>query len=176
MNDITSKQIGSLRLDRVWPKPSPELQTDVIAFWRDNDALPQGSTSEAAEARARQLVVVAHDQQGSLAGVSTAVKFHVDQFGFPCFYYRTFVAPAHRNLRVLSLDLFLESYHCLNERFQAGHDPDVLGVYLELHNAELQRYFKHAVWEIEGMNVVYVGKSRTGLQRRVWYFDNAKVP
>ena len=124
----------------------------------------------------RQLLVIAVGGDGEIAGVSTAFEQPIQQLGFPCFYYRTFVAPEHRKLWMLSKELFHASYDTLNDRFQKKHDPNVLGLFLELQNEMLMRHLKYAVWEADGMNVVYIGKSTNGLHRRVWYFDGAKVP
>lgn len=129
------------------------------------------------EERSRQVVVVARDvSRGHIAGVSTAAAAHIGPLGFPCFYYRTFVAPRHRTAWVLSKELLLQSYDVLNERFRRGMDTEVLGLFLELHNDSLHRNLRYAVWELDGMNVVYIGKNEKGVHRRVWYFDGAQVP
>jgi len=169
------ERVGPYRLDVVWPDPSEEMRQRVIEFWKRFEALPPNAPA-AGQDRAKQLVIVAQNDEGEIAAVSTAYRGQINQLGFPCFHYRTFVAPEHRKLWVLSLDLFQASYAVLNDRFQQGIDKDVLGIYMELQNAGLNRQFKYAVWEVDGMNVVYIGKSPQGLHRRVWYFDGARVP
>ena len=83
-----------------------------------------------AQERSRQLLVVARDVDGHVVGVSTAVRVLVQQLGFECHYYRTFIAPAARNRGLRSTQLVWqilhESYRLLNERFLNGFDSDVL--------------------------------------------------
>jgi len=174
--DSPTRRVGPYELQVVWPDATAELRQKVAEFWQANKALPPNAPIEAALHRAKQLVVVAQHNDGKIAAVSTAVPTQIEQLGFPCFYYRTFVAPEHRQLWMLSLDILLTSYRALNQRFQEGHHPNVLGIFLELQNADLERHFKYAVWQLEGMNVVFIGKSASGLHRRVWYFDGALVP
>jgi hypothetical protein len=168
------ERVGPYRLDVVWPAADDAVKLRVIEFWNRWQALPANSP-EVGINRANELVLVAQTDD-EIAAVSTVFRSQIDQLGFTCFHYRTFVAPEHRNLHVLSLDLFQASYVVLNERFQAKENQDVLGIYLELQNDGLNRHFKYAVWEAEGMNVVYIGKSPQGHHRRVWYFDGAMVP
>ena len=67
------------RLEGVWPEASDRVQSDVVSFWLAESALPSRPT---VEQRAHELVVVARDMDGQVAGVSTAVKTHVPHLGF----------------------------------------------------------------------------------------------
>ena len=106
------------RLEAVWPAPAGTVREDVVRFWLAEAALPDLA---AAQARAGQLLVVARDPDGQVAGVSTAVRTFIDVLGFDCFYYRTFVGHAHRTRGLRSTKLFwrilLESHRLLNEHF-----------------------------------------------------------
>ncbi len=167
---------GPFTLFHAWPHPDELTRRSIIDFWAANDALPAGDP-ELGERRARQVVVIAREHEtNKIAGVSTAVATPVESLGFPCFYYRTFVAPEQRASWVLSKAIFLNSYRLLNERFQQGCDADVLGLLIEVQNESLQRHLKYAVWALDGMNVVYIGKNSKGIHRRVWYFEGAEVP
>ena len=167
---------GPFTLSNVWPAPDGATRQSIIDFWSANEAMPASGPQSGAR-RSQQVVVIAREQQtGEIAGVSTAVATHIDFLGFPCFYYRTFVAPEHRKSWVLSKEIFLNSYRILNERFQEGHNSDVLGLIIEVQNEDLQRHLNYAVWALDGMNVVYVGKSPQGVHRRVWYFEGARIP
>ena len=169
------RKYGPFELVSVWPAPGEEARQKVVDFWTKHEVFTE-KTRQQAEARSHQLLVMALDDNHEIAGVSTAFKQPIQQLGFPCFYYRTFVAPQYRKLWMLSKELFHASYDALNARFQAKHDSDVLGLFLELQNEMLMRHLKYAVWEADGMNVVYIGKSSSGQHRRVWYFEGAKVP
>ena len=164
------------RLEPVWPTPTADVQQDVVRFWLAESALPSLAS---AQARAPELLVVARDPNGQIAGVSTAVRVFVSQLGFECFYYRTFVGRAHRARGLLSTGVFWSllrtSYGVLNERFRHGRDPGVLGIYAEIENASLMRVCEEAVWQDQGMNAVYIGRTPDGRHVRVWYFDSARV-
>ena len=160
------------RLETVWPTPPDGVQQDVVRFWLAESAMTDPA---AAQERAHQLLVVARDLSGQVAGVSTAVRVFVPQLGFECFYYRTFVGRAHRTRGLRSTGIFWsivrKSYAVLNERFREGCDPGVLGAYVEIENASLMRVRNDAVWREGGMNVVYIGRTPDGRHVRVWYFD-----
>jgi hypothetical protein len=167
----------SYQLDAVWPTPSAAVRADVVRFWLAEGALPNRPT---AEERAHQLLVVAREPNGRVAGVSTAVRAIVPQLGFQCFFYRTFVGRAHRTHGLRSTGLFcrilLESYRVLNERFRRGIDPDVLGGYSEIESTSIMQACKDVIWQDSGMNAVYIGRTQDGRHIRVWYFDGARIP
>lgn len=165
------------QLEKVWPIPSESVREEVVNFWLAE--LPSSELT-ATQERARQLLVVARDQQGNVAGVSTALRMHVVQLGFECFFYRTFVGQAHRVRGVRSTRLgwkiLHDSYRLLNEQFQQGEDPGVLGLYAEMENPSIMKCRNEAVWQEDGMNFVFIGKTQGGRHLRVWYFDGATVP
>ncbi|MFV2068327.1 MAG: hypothetical protein ACC645_15265 [Pirellulales bacterium] len=164
-------------LGRVWPAPADAVREDVVRFWLAESALPDLA---AAQARAHQLVVVARDPNGQVAGVSTAVPTYIDRLGMKCFFYRTFVGRAHRAHGLRSTDLvwkiLRESYRLLSERFRVGCDSDVLGLYAEIENPTIMRVRNDAIWRESGMNFVFIGRTQEGQHVRVWYFDGARIP
>lgn len=165
------------QLISAWPEPPDEVRDEVIRFWLATGALPDLAT---AQERSRQLLVVARDTRGQVVGVSTAVRVLVHQLGCECFYYRTFVAPAARNRGLRSTQLVWqilhESYRLLNERFLHGFDRDVPGLYAEMENPSVMRRRNEAVWEDNGMNFVFIGRTEGGYHMRVWYFSEARIP
>ncbi|MFV1968605.1 MAG: hypothetical protein ACC628_24555 [Pirellulaceae bacterium] len=165
------------RLEAVWPAPPDAVREDVARFWLAESALPDLA---AAQTRAHQLLVVARDPNGQVAGVSTAVRTFIDLLGFECFFYRTFVARAHRTRGLRSTQLFwnilLESHRFLNERFLRGCDPGVPGIYAEIENTSMMRVRNDLVWRDNGLNAVYIGRTQDGRHVRVWYFDGARIP
>ncbi|MEM8681322.1 MAG: hypothetical protein AAGF97_18400 [Planctomycetota bacterium] len=167
---------GPFTLTTAWPEPDADTRATVRAFWQTHGIIADDH-DEMAQRRSKQVMVMAEETtSGQLAGLSTAIQTPVESLGFPCFYYRTFVAPKHRTSWVLSKEIFMRSYHVLNDRFREGHDPEVLGLLLEVQNESLQRHLRYAVWALDGMNVVYIGKDHRGVHRRVWYFDGALIP
>jgi len=81
------------QLEAVWPTPSTAVREDGVRFWLAESALPN---RPAAEERAHQLLVVARDANGQVAGVSTAVRNFIDLLGLDCFHCRRFVRWIHR--------------------------------------------------------------------------------
>ena len=165
------------RLEGVWPAPTAEVRGEVVNFWLAESAIPDLSV---AQERAHQLLIVARAPDCQVAGVSTAQRMHVDQLGFECFYYRTFVGQSHRTLGIRSTGLVWKilgkSYRLLNERFQQGDDPGVLGLYAEMENPSIMRVRNEAIWQEDGMNFVFIGRTQEGRHKRIWYFDGARIP
>ena len=164
------------RLDCVWPSPSESCQEEVVRFWAAESALQEREGRQ----RAPQLLVVARDPDDRVAAVSTAVPILVEQLGFECFYFRTFVGRAHRIRGLGSTgivqQMLLKSHEYLNQRFAAGHDPMVLGLYMQIENRNVMIRRNEAIWRDGGANVVYIGRTTSGQHVRVWYFDGARIP
>ena len=167
----------SFRLESVWPSPPAEVREEVVRFWLSERALPN---RPAAEERADQLLVLARDESSRVAGVNTAVRAFVPQLSFDCFYYRTFIGHAARTRGLRSTGLVWkilhESYRTLNQRFLKGLDPGVLGLYAEMENPSTRRRRNETVWQDDGMNFVFIGRTPDGKHQRVWYFEAARVP
>jgi hypothetical protein len=160
----------AIRLEVVLGAVTSPLKDEVMRFWAEHRALPP----ELAVQRAEELLVVARDERGALAGVSTSTPRFIEQLGFPCFYYRSFIGPAHRR-GGLARSMIVAGHRALNARFVAGERPEILGVFIEVANAEFAAARNLAVWCNEGMNAVFIGKSPEGRHRRIWYFDGARI-
>jgi hypothetical protein len=164
------------QFEAAWPCPTPELFSDVVRFWTAESAL----SVDVALQRARQLLVVARTSQRVVAAVSTAVRVHVRQLGFECFYYRTYVGRRHRARGLVGTGLLQtvarKSFDVLEARFLSGIDRDVLGIYMETENRKLMRVWNVPVWQEMGANIVYIGRTPEGCDMRVWYFAGARLP
>ncbi len=163
--------------DVVWPNPIDSVQEEVVNFWLDEAAMPEGVARE----RASQLVLVVRCRvEGNVAAVSTAVPYLVESLGFRCYYFRTLIGKSHRAVGLRSSRLIhrvvRKSYDVLNVRFQQGLEPGILGLYLEVENASVMRSRRTLVWTDMGANIVYIGSLPTGRQARVWYFEDATLP
>lgn len=162
--------------ESVWPSPSADIREEAVSFWLEESALSKGKAME----RARQLLVVCRDAEGTIAAVSTAIPSLVKTLGLHCFYFRAFVGRAHRaqGLRGSKVihKLVHESYDVLNDRFQRGIDSHCVGLHLEIESRSIQRHRNELVWTDDGANVVFLGVLPNGRQSRVWYFEKAKLP
>ena len=164
-------------LERVWPSPTEASRDEVVQFWLAESALPDRTV---ARERAHQLVLVARDSSHRIAGVSTGLPMYVDRLGFECLFYRMYVGRAHRTIGLHSTGLgwriLQESYRLLNERFRSGCDRNMRGIYMEIENPSVMKVRNDAIWQENGMNVVFIGRTPDGRHMRVWYFDGARIP
>ncbi|MEZ6116320.1 MAG: hypothetical protein R3C28_07075 [Pirellulaceae bacterium] len=165
-----------IQLEFVWPKPIAQVQADVVQFWLAEGALPGTAR---AEKRAAELLVVARTEAGEIAAVSTARRVLVPVLNRKCFYYRTYVGKSFRAVGLgrnrLVWSVLTASYEQLNRRYQAGHDGEFAGLYLEVESESIKRNRNELVWSDMGMNVVYIGTTPQGHHARVWYFTGSCV-
>lgn len=168
--------MDDFRFESVWPNPDEVTRTDAVEFWLNEGALPEGVAIE----RSRQQLVLARDVNGKLAGVSTAVRHYVEFLGIRLFFFRAYVGKENRlrGLKGTGLiqSLIRNSYDSLEKRFDAGVDPDVLGLYLEIQNTSAINRRRRLVWNELGANIVYAGERANGAHARVWYFRDAMLP
>jgi hypothetical protein len=83
----------------VWKQVTPELAQEIVAFWKQHNAIGDQAV---ANARAEQAVCVARDDAGQLCGVGTAIVKVLPRLRQPMYYYRQFFARATSGAGVLS--------------------------------------------------------------------------
>lgn len=146
-------------------------QTDreaVLAFWLAEGALPDKSQ---VDQRIEQLVLVARDGNNEVAGVCTAVAEVRPLIGQPLYFYRSFIGQRWRGTRLV-YRLLRRAQTLLHEHARDNGWP-CIGMLLELENQRFTETMRAAVWP--GLNFTYVGKSRRGLDLRVYYFPGAML-
>ena len=150
-----------------WKDLSPELAAELVAFWRDQNAI-QNET--AATRRTEQAVCIARDADGALSGVATAVVKVLPRLRQPMYYYRQFFAKSLRGQHQ-ELVFFRRAKQILQD-YNAGLDKaESLGILLEVENAKIAAAYRRA--HEPGFDATFIGYSPRGLQLRVSYFDNA---
>ena len=155
-------------VSQVWKQVSPELEAELVAFWKKNNAI--GADKDAAQ-RAKQVVCVARDEKGELVGASTAHPRIVPRLRQPMYYYRNFIAESARGQQLAPL--FLEQSKQALQAYNLGlSKPLCLGIIIELENKALAAHRNEAQWK-EGFT--FIGYSPKGLTLRVWYFDGVKL-
>ncbi len=142
---------------------------DVIALWTTEAGL---SPAEA-ERRLEELLLVAVAPDGTLAGISTAFLMFNDQLGADFWYYRTFVAAAHRKAN-LAVALIVAAREHIVARFTSGEDPRGLGIIFELENEGLKRAFPKGIWHES--DFLFIGSNPRGAHVRVHYFPGVLAP
>jgi hypothetical protein len=142
---------------------------DVLDLWR-RDA---GLSGEVAESRIPELLVVATDPEGALAGVSTAYLRRNEQLGLDLWHYRAFVASAHR-MNSIALQLAQGGVDLLQRRSLAPSSPSAAGVLMEFENEGVKRRFPGGYGPT--MAFTLIGENRRGNPVRVRYFPGVLAP
>ncbi|MGA7296127.1 MAG: hypothetical protein WBW92_01285 [Rhodanobacteraceae bacterium] len=158
----------AFRLTTVWPEITTQDAEDLLAFWKREGAIPDESQ---ARARLKQVVMLARDADGEIAGVCTSLPMTPPQLGQPVFFWRAFVGKQWRHTRLI-FNLLTRSFSAL-EDYACGNDYPCIGVLLELENSRFREVFQRAEWR--KTHFVYIGKSPRGLDVRVRYFRGAKL-
>lgn len=152
-----------------WKRVTPGLEQELVAFWRDNDAIVDEAS---ATRRAAQAVCVVRGEDEALRGVATAVIKVLPRLRQPMYYYRMFFAPALRGHRQF-LPVFRQAKKILRDYNATLDEPESLGLLLELENDRLGKAYPHAYEPDFG--ATFIGYSPRGLQLRVSYFDGAEL-
>jgi hypothetical protein len=142
---------------------------DVLELWAREKAIDQAE----AHRRVHEVLLVAIDSDGTLAGLSSAYLQRTPQLGMDLWYYRTYVAEAHRNSNIGTQMLWASRDH-LEERFVSGRDTRGGGVIFELENQGLKDFFNRAIWM--PANFTFIGESERGDHVRVHWFPGALAP
>lgn len=151
----------------VWKAVTPELADELVAFWRDNQAI---AAEGIARRRSEQVVCIARDEKGALCGVGTAMLKVLPRLRQPMYYFRQFFAKSLRGQHH-----FIPFYQACKqalEDYNAGlKKPEALGVLVELENSKISSAYRHA-YEPD-FDMTFIGYSPRGLQLHVSYFKGA---
>jgi hypothetical protein len=142
---------------------------DVLELWAREGAVAEGE----APRRVHEVILVAIDRDDSLAGISSAYLQRNDQLRMDLWYYRTYVAGAHRQSNIAT-QLLWTSRDYLKNRFVSGEDTRAAGMIFELENQGLKDYFNRALWL--PANFTFIGENDRGDHVRVHYFPGAEAP
>jgi hypothetical protein len=144
-------------------------QDEVLALWEREHVVP------VAEARRRilEVLLIAIHGEAELAGVSSAYLQRNPQLDMHLWYYRAFVAQAHRKSNI-AVQLALQGRDLLQERYVSGADTRGAGVIYEVENLGLQDYFNQALWF--PTLLTFIGENKRGAHVRVRYFPGALAP
>jgi hypothetical protein len=142
---------------------------DVLALWKREGVVD----GDEAQRRVAEVHLVAVHGGEELVGVSTAYLRHNARLGMDLWYYRAFVASAHRRSNV-AVQLALSGRDDLSERFTSGVDVRGAGIVYVVENQGLKRAFNQAVWFPTLMT--FIGESDRGDHVRVHYFPGATAP
>jgi hypothetical protein len=145
-------------------------EQDVIDLWARESVVGP----EEAQRRVHEVLLVAtSDEEGELVGVSSAYLQRNAQLRMDLWYYRAFVATAHRKSNV-AVTLAMQGRDHLQQRFVSGEDTRGAGAVYEVENEGLKRYFNDALWL--PTDFLFIGENERGDHVRVRYFPGALAP
>ena len=142
-------------------------EADILDLWRREDVLPAAAE---AEKRVHEVHLVAlHDTDG-LIGLSSAYLRRNEQLQLDLWYYRAFVAGAHRGSNV-AVNLAVTGREALEERYVSGRDVRGRGLVYAVENEGLKRHADQALWLPTGLS--FIGVNAKDDHVRVRYFPGA---
>ena len=144
-------------------------EQDVLDLWASEGVVPEA----AARKRIHEVLLVATHQSDVLVGVSSAYLQLNPQLRMDLWYYRAFVAAAHRQSNV-AVNLALIGRDHLERQYVSGEDRRGAGIVYEVENEGLKRHFNDALWL--PTDFIFIGESRHGAHVRVRYFPGALAP
>ena len=142
---------------------------DVLALWEREGAMPEAE----AQRRVHEVLHVVTERGDGLVALSTAYLERNPQLRMDLWYFRTFVAPAHRHTHVAT-QLTFHNRDLLERRFLSGEDTRATGVAFELEHVGMRMYYNRAVWD--PADFTFIGENQRGDHVRVHYFPGARVP
>ena len=156
------------RIER-FAESSSVTADDVVALWRREGALADAE----AKRRVDEVLLVAIERDEGLVALSTDYLATNPQLRMDLWYFRAFVAEAHRATH-LGTQLNFQNRDLLEQRFTSGEDTRAGGVAFELENDLMRKYYNRAVWV--PADYTYIGDNPRGEPVRVHYFPGASVP
>ena len=142
---------------------------DLVELWTSEGVLDL----EEARRRVSEVHLVATSPDSHLAAVSSAYLRHNAQLRMDLWYYRIFVAPAHR-LSNVAMTIGCRGRDLLEERYDSGAEVRAGGIVWEIENDGVKRRFNGAV--LLPPDFVFIGENARGDHVRVHYFPGARAP
>lgn len=141
---------------------------DVIDLWTRERAVDPAEI----ERRVAEVLIVATDEHGTLAGICSVFLKRNDQLRCELWHARGYVARAHRRSG-LGLELGLAANEQLRRRFASGEDQRAIGILYEVEREDLKQ-ISDAVWL--PLDFTFIGVNARGDHLRVQYFPGALAP
>lgn len=157
------------KIEAVWKKTTPELEKEIIEFWVSEKALPNEA---AAAQRIKQAVCIGRNDEGKLIAVCTVQAKLVPRLRQLLYNYRTFVAAAHRDSKLV-YPMAIQARLILQEYTHSLPQPECIGILIEFENKGLGTAWRAATNEETKLN--FFGFSQKGFEMRVSYFDNVDL-
>jgi hypothetical protein len=141
-----------------------ELAGRLVRFWVGHGALDE----EQARGRLAEVVCVAFDADGEIAGVNSAFERDVPPIGRRFWVYRSFLPGAAD----ASPEMIEAAFEALADGFEP-YQGGPLGLCVLVTDPEEMRRRPQAVWPENAM--LFAGYTPDGAQLRIRYFDDAPI-
>jgi len=160
----------AIKIETVWRKSLPQMREEIIKFWDENKLLPPGVS---AEERAREVVLVARNESGNIAGISSAMHIQFKQLNDNYFFaYRSVLLPQYR-VPGLAQKMILETRDILENYASTMTENKCIGMVTFVENKGVIEKVNYGVWPASKM--VYIGNDKQGRQIRLYYFKGAMI-
>lgn len=170
MGTVQERRLVGFHIENVRQPARPERVAQAIDLWLSERVLPEAE----ARRRATELLMVAVEEAtDSVVGVCTTYLQTHPGLRMGLWYFRTFVAAAHRE-NDIGFHLLLAARDFHEAQFCSGADSSGQGLYMEIENPIIQRYRNEAVWPTTRMS--FIGFNARGDHCRVCYFPGARIP
>jgi GNAT superfamily N-acetyltransferase len=156
---LDTTEFHGYRVHWVHGQSSPQLRSQIVAFWREQNAL---SDAHEAWRRTFEVACIAVDQAGRIAGVSSVYSAQHQALGAPYWFYRNFIDPEHR-VNGLAQRMVRHTVERLAGAF-AGEAGAPLGVIIVSENAKLDAPAGQR--QLNRLGFVRLGADQAG--RSVW--------
>jgi len=159
----------SLEPISVWRQVTPELEAELLEFWKRNSAI---GDDDRARQRAAQAVCIVRDDEGAIRAVGTAAVRVLPRLRQPTYYYRQFFDTSHRG-KGQALAFANASRQILQAYNASLPVPEALGMLIEVQNPMLAKRYDVAFEPVTGYS--FIGYSPRGFVLRVSWFDGATL-
>ncbi|MDG6349242.1 hypothetical protein QAA18_10950 [Luteimonas sp. 8-5] len=153
----------------VWRQVTPELEAELLEFWKRNNAI--GDDGRARQ-RASQAVCIARDDDGTVCAVGTATVRVLPRLRQPTYSSRQFYDSAQRG-KGQALAVANASRQVLQAYNASLPVPEALGMLIEVQNPMLAKRYDVAFEPVTGYS--FIGYSPRGFVLRVSWFDGATL-
>lgn len=157
----------AVTLSVVWQQTSSELTAEIKQYWLDEGLV----SSDVADQRADQVVVVARNSDNSLVALSSVEAHFSRRFQNYFYLFRTSVS-RRAGGQLLSNQLLNTTYQELNNRYSSELDSPI-GIMAVIENKHLARLYYQAVGARSQM--FFAGYNANGQQIRLRYFEGATI-
>lgn len=165
---MTESQEDQYSIELCLGKLDDKRLQQVADFLHSESALED---PQEAMQRAERTAALAYDSSGKLIGQLSAEARYVEQLHNRFWTVAVYISPDHRHFS-LSRRMAREARDFLEQRFLAGEDPDIIGLFMVLQTRAYKQQRNSA---ITPDGYIFIGRNRRGDNMRVCYFKGAMI-